>query len=172
MIKKHVLAAAVLFAVLVPATAVAQARFGAQVGYGTETDLAVGARVDVQLTNALSNNPPFSRAFFLTSFDVYFPDCAASADCLYWELTPALAVPFTVQGSAMTPYVGAGVTIARMSVSSGGISASNTEAGLALLGGVKFPLSSMTAFTEARITVSDADQLTLAFGLLFGGPRP
>lgn len=168
MLRKHLLALALVATALIPSAADAQVRFGAQVGYGTETDLAVGARIDVALTNALSTKPPFSNAFFLTSFDFYFPDCPAGADCTYWELTPALAVPFAVQGSPMRPYLGAGITIARASVSAGGTSADNTEAGLALIGGLKFPLSTMTAFTEARITISDADQLTLAFGLLFG----
>jgi opacity protein-like surface antigen len=151
-----------------PTSAQAQ-RFGAQLGYGTETDLAVGARVELDMTNTLTQTPPFSRAFFLTSFDVYFPDCQAGADCSFWELTPALAVPF--QGQSVNPYLGAGLSIARVSTSAGGVSNSSTEAGIALLGGLKFPLSGMTAFTEARITLSDADQLTLSFGLLFGGPR-
>ena len=171
MLRKHLFALALVAAAFIPSTASAQLRFGAQVGYGTETDLAVGARIDVPLTNALSKTPPFSNAFFLTSFDFYFPDCAAGADCTYWELTPALAVPFAVQGSAMRPYLGAGLTFARASVSAGGTSADNTEAGLALIGGLKFPLNTMSAFTEARITLSDADQLTLAFGLLFGGGK-
>ena len=57
----------------------AQTQFGAQIGYGTETDLAVGARVEIGMANTLSQNPPFSRAFFVTAFDYYFPDCVPGA---------------------------------------------------------------------------------------------
>lgn len=169
--KKLAIALAVGAIAFAPSTALAQ-RFGMQLGYGTETDLAVGARVEVDIPNTFSQNPPLSRAFFLTSFDFYFPDCGSGVDCTYWELTPALAVPFQRPNQAFTPYLGAGLSLARMSVTVGTSSASNTEAGLALLGGLRFPFGGMTGFTEARITLSDADQLTLSFGVLFGGARP
>jgi len=157
--------------VLIPAAAEAQ-RFGAQVGYGTEVEgVALGVRAEFDLTNVFSHNAPWSNMMFVPAFDFYFPDCAAGLDCSYWELTPALVLPFQVQGSSMRPYFGAGLSFARMRVESGGVSGSNSETGLALLGGLRFPLNTMTAFTEARITLHDYDQLTLAFGLLFGGPK-
>lgn len=150
---------------LVPSLASAQ-RFGAQLGYGTEIEsLALGARVEFDLTNKLSQKPPFSNAMIVAAFD-YYLDCDG---CSYWELTPAFVVPFTMQGSAMKPYLGAGLSFAHVSVDA--VNASNTETGLALLGGLRFPLGNLSAFTEARATLHDADQLTLAFGLLFGGPK-
>ncbi len=153
---------------LLPSAASAQ-RFGAQVGYGKEVEgVALGARVEFDLTNKFSQKPPFSNAMFVTAFDYYFPDCN---DCSYWELTPALVVPFAMQGSTMRPYLGAGLSFAHVSVDLGTTSASDTETGLALLGGLRFPMGTMSAFTEARITLHDADQLTLAFGFLFGGPK-
>ena len=146
-------------------TAEAQ-RFGAQVGYGTEIEsVALGARVEFDLTNKFSQRAPFSNMMFVTAFD-YYLDCDG---CSFWELTPALAVPFTLQGSNMRPYFGAGLSFARISVDA--IDESDTETGLALLGGLRFPMGTMSAFTEARITLHDADQLTLAFGFLFGGPK-
>jgi opacity protein-like surface antigen len=160
----------------VPSTASAQ-RFGAQVGYGTEVEgISIGARAEFPLTNLFTKSGPFASAAFVPAFDWYFPDCdgggtTTDVDCTFWELTPALVVPFAVQGSNMLPYAGAGLSFARSSVSSGGFEASNTETGLALIGGLKFPLGGMAAFTELRATIHDADQLTLAFGLLFGGPK-
>lgn len=152
--------------VMIPSAASAQ-RFGAQVGYGTDIEsVSLGARFELDLTNTFSQKPPFANTMFLTAFD-YYLDCEG---CSFWELTPALAVPFTLQGSSLRPYLGAGLSFARISFD-GPAGGSNTEAGLALLGGLRFPMGNLSGFTEARITVHDADQLTLAFGLLFGGPK-
>ena len=165
-----------LFAVLalsavatLPSTAAAQ-RFGAQAGYGTEVEgLSIGARAEFDLKNTFSKNAPWSNVMFVPAFDYYFPDCGAGVDCSFWELTPALVVPF--QTASTKPYLGAGLSFARTAVEVGGTTASDTETGLALLGGLRFNLGTMPAFTEARITLHDADQLTLAFGFLFGGAK-
>ena len=152
---------------LIPATASAQ-RFGGQVGYGTEIEsISLGARAEFDLTNVFGTKAPWSNIMFVPAFD-YYLDCDG---CSYWELTPALVVPLQVQGSNLRPYVGAGLSFARVSVDLGTSTASDTESGLALLGGFRFPLATMSAFTEARVTLHDADQVTLAFGLLFGGAK-
>jgi opacity protein-like surface antigen len=163
--KKLAAVLAIVAVASVPSVASAQ-RFGAQVGYGTEIEsVSLGARAEFDLTNKFSQKPPFSNAMVVAAFD-YYLDCEG---CSYWELTPALVVPFTMQGSTMRPYLGAGLSFAHVSVDDTDIS--DTETGLALLGGLRFPMGTMSAFTEARITLHDADQLTLAFGFLFGGPK-
>jgi hypothetical protein len=146
-------------------------RFGAQLSWGSDSDLGIGARFEADMTNVLSKNEPFSKAFFIGQFDYYFIDCGG-ADCSYWELNPSLAVPFKIQGSKVRPYAGAGLNIAHASVDLGTFgNASNTDTGINLLGGIKFPLSTMDAFTEARVSLGGGDQLALSFGLLFGGGK-
>ena len=163
--KFSTLLAALLLSVAVSSSAHAQ-RFGGQVSWGSDSDLGVGARVEIPLANTLSKTEPFSKAFLLGAFDLYFPDCGGG-DCQWWEINPALAIPLKAQ--SIKPYVGAGLNIAHISVDLGSFgTASNTEMGLALLGGLKFALGSMDAFSEARLALSGGEQFALSFGVLFG----
>ncbi|HJQ20370.1 MAG TPA: hypothetical protein VJ867_08495 [Gemmatimonadaceae bacterium] len=147
-------------------------RFGGQLSWGSDSDLGIGARAEFDLTNTLSKTEPFSKAFVIGQFDYYFIDCGGGSGCSYWELNPSLAVPFKIQGSTLRPYAGAGLNIAHASVDLGSFgSASNTDTGINLLGGLKFPLSTLDAFTEARVSLGGGDQFALSFGLLFGGAK-
>ena len=141
-------------------------RFGAAVSYGSDSDFGVGGRLEFDMTGKLSKNPPLSRAFFIGQVDVYFPDCG-TVDCTWIEINPSFAVPITA--TTLNPYLGAGLNIARVSVSSGGVSNSNTEMGINLLGGLKFGLGDMSAFSEARLSLGGGEQFALSFGILFGG---
>jgi hypothetical protein len=145
---------------LLPSLASAQ-RFGAQVAWGSDADLGLGVRYEHPMTNVLSNTAPMSSAFFLGQFD-WFVDPCGPVDCSWFEITPAIAVP--LQTTKLRPYLGAGLNIARFS--SGGFS--DSEIGLALLGGLKLNLGGMDAFTDARLTIGGSEQLVLSFGLLFG----
>lgn len=166
------LAAVLALCVVSAGTAQAQ-RFGAALSWGSDTDLGVAPRVEFPLTNMLSKSGALSKAFFIGEFTWFFPDCggASGVDCSYWELNPGLAVPFTVSNPKIAPYLGAGLNIAHASASSGGFTASDTQTGLNALGGLKFGLGSMDAFTEARLELSGGEQLVLSFGLLFGGAK-
>ena len=161
---------AVVLCVTAAPSAEAQ-RFGIQADFSTEWDFGVGARGEFDLTNVFTNRGAFSRAFIVASFDYFFPDCpgGAGVDCTYWELNPMLAVPITVTNPNITPYLGGGLNIARVSFETAAGDASDTEIGLNLLGGLRFPLGGVRAYTDARIVIGDNDQLVLTFGFLFGG---
>ena len=166
--KVRSLVTAVALAVVGASAADAQARFGAVFNWADETDVGVGARLEIPMQGVMSKTEPFSRAFFIGQFDFYFPDCAAGVDCTYFELNPSLAVPF--RATNFEPYVGAGLHISRMAVSSGGTSVSENEMGLNLLGGLRFPLGGMTALTELRLGLGgNHEQFALSFGFMFGG---
>lgn len=161
------LVAVVMCATVAPA---AQAqRFGVQADFGTDTDVGIGVRGEFDLRNVFTNQGAFSRAFIVASFDYFFVDCPQGADCSYWEINPMLAVPITVTNPKITPYLGGGLNIGNSKVEAGGFSASDTNIGLNLLGGLRFPMGGLSAYTDARIVVGDNDQLVLTFGILFGG---
>lgn len=151
---------------LIPSIASAQ-RFGAHVNWANDFELGVGARYEHSLTNTFSQNPPMSNAFFIGQFDYYLDPCDPG-DCTIFELNPGIAVP--LNATNLRPYLGAGLNIARISVDMGSFgTASNTEVGLNLLGGLKFGLGGMQAYSEARLSLGGGEQFALSFGLLFGG---
>lgn len=153
---------------IVASSAAAQ-QYGAQVNFGTESDLGVGARAEFSLANKLSQEGPLSKAFVITAFDYYFWDCPV--DCTYWEFNPSLAVP--MMAGSMNAYVGAGINYASMKVSFPGFgSVSDSQTGLNILGGIKFPMAGRSAFAEARIGLGGGEQIALSFGMLFGGGTP
>jgi hypothetical protein len=149
------------FSLLAPATSQAQ-NIGAQFDWGSETDIGVGGRVEFPLINVFTNTGAFSRAFLITSFDWYPDPCDGPVDCTFWELNGNLAVPIPAQ--TLRPYFGGGLNLAHQSVGD----FDDSELGINLLGGLKFPISTLTGFAEARIVLSDADQFVLTFGVLFG----
>jgi hypothetical protein len=150
---------------LLPSLASAQ-RFGAQVTFASDTELGIGARYEHPLTGMFSKTAPMSNAFFIGMFDWYIDPCNPG-DCTYFEITPAVAVPITA--STLRPYLGAGLNIARISVDAGTFgSASDTDMGLALLGGLRFNLGGMNAFSEAKLTLGGAEQFSIGLGILFG----
>jgi hypothetical protein len=162
---------AVAAALLLTPTVTRAQNFGAQVDWGSDTDIGVGARAEWPMTNVFTTTGAFSKAFLITSFDFYFPDCGGSGvDCNSWELNGNLGVPIPAQAT-VKPYLGGGLNISRTSASAGGVSASDTNIGINLLGGIKFPLSTLTGYGEARVVVGDADQFVLTFGILFGGKK-
>lgn len=158
---------AVVLCLTVAPSAQAQ-RFGIQVDFGTDTDVGIGARGEFDLLNVFTNRGAFSRAFIVASFDYFFIDCN---DCTYWEINPMLAVPIRITNPNITPYLGGGLNIGHFSQDVGAPfgNVSDTDVGLNLLGGLRFPLGGVSAYTDARIVVGNNDQLVLTFGLLFGG---
>src|SRR5690606_18755978 len=107
---------AAVAAALVIGTADAQAQaFGVQGSWGDDTDLGIGARLELGLPNLLTSEGPLSNTFLIGSFDYFFPDfCDEIDDCSYWEINGNIAVPIT--SSTIDPYAGAGLNIAHMSV--------------------------------------------------------
>jgi opacity protein-like surface antigen len=143
-------------------------RFGVQLDWGNDVDFGVGARVELDVPNLISETEPLNRTFLIGSFDYFFPDCG-DLDCTYWEINTNVAFPIIVAG--IDPYVGAGLNLAHVDAGTeGGLDAgSDTDVGLNILGGIRFPLRGVTAFGEARYEVAGGEQFVLTFGALIGG---
>lgn len=131
-----------------------QPYFGVQGSFGTEMDFGVGASVLANIENVNLEG--------VASFNLFFPD---EGD--FWDLNGNLFYHFHLPDTrSVLPYVGGGLNIARLSNGAG-----NTEVGLNLGGGVRFPSGNITPFLEGRYVVSDFDQFVITGGLFFGPAR-
>lgn len=139
----------------------AQAAFGVQGSWGSDTDFGIGGRV---LANVEQVNLEA-----VGSFDLFFPDDRGDDDVDYWEINGNLFYHIHLRDTnAVIPYVGGGVNIARFELDAD----SQTEVGLNLAGGARFPTASdITPFAEAKYVIADEfnEQFVIAFGFLFGG---
>lgn len=130
----------------------AQVYGGAQALWGSDTDFGVGGRLLANIEDA--------NLEFVGTANVFFPDGPLD----FWEANANLFYHFHLSDTpSVLPYIGGGLNIGRLSNGS-----SNTEAGLNLGGGLRFPMASVSPFIEARAVISDLDQAVLAFGLVFG----
>lgn len=155
--------------VVVGATTAEAQRWGAQISWGDESDIGVGVRGEWDFANKLTKSGAFSRAFIIGQLDYYFVDCPSGVSCTWLEINPSLAIPFTTTGSSVKPYAGAGLHIVYARTAASGVSNSETDMGLNLLGGLKFDLGGMDAFSELRLGLGgDAEQLAASFGIMFG----
>jgi opacity protein-like surface antigen len=81
---------------------------------------------------------------------------------------------FALADAGFVPYAGAGIGISRMSFDYGdefgewfgSSSASSSDTGINLLGGIRFPMGGFTPYAQAQFTIGDLDLLTLSGGLL------
>jgi hypothetical protein len=143
----------------------AQFRFGGGAAWGSDSDLGIAARALFGLGKQIGErdlNGQFSAAWFVDACDF---------DCTYFEFTPAAFVPFS--GENVVPFAGAGINVSHASIDTPFENAdvSNTEVGIALLGGLFFPIGNLTGQGEGRITIGGSQQLLLSFSVLFGGNR-
>jgi hypothetical protein len=163
---------------LIPAESVAQRRatarpaaaptrrtqFGVELDWGSDTDIGIGARAVFGLQSLFPKTPLDG----IVSFDYYFPSGAPAGTSLhFWEINGNIAYRFRVPRSSLGPYAGGGLNIAHASASAGGVSASNTELGLNLLGGTTFKAKGVTPFAEIRGVVGNANQVVLTGGVRF-----
>lgn len=151
---------ALLFAVLILAgisakPASAQFAIAPQVAWGSQTDLGVGGRIIAGLSGT-----PVLRIEGIVSFD-WFLDCE---NCSYFEVTPAVALGFSIIG--LGAYGAAGLNAARITGDSGSNIESNTDLGFALMIGVRTPFG---IFGELRNTAGGADQRVITVGFRLGG---
>lgn len=170
--KRVVMVTAVLaFASAVPASG--QAVFGPQLSWGEDSDLGLGARVEVPLANLVTadEGSAASRLRLIGSFDWFFPgDEPQGVDLTYWELNANLAYPIPADG--LRPYAGGGLNIAHANVDVEDNAffedASDTEVGLNLLAGLQFLVGDLDAFAEARFELGGGEQFVLSAGILLG----
>jgi opacity protein-like surface antigen len=140
-------------------------RIGLQLDWGSDADLGLGARLEANAR--LASTGAFSRSWFIGSFDYFFDACN---ECTYWEINLNMAVPVNAEG--VRPYLGGGLNIAHISVDDDdfpGDGPSDTDVGLNLLGGLRFPIGDLSSYLELRGEISGGEQLVLTFGFLLGG---
>ena len=156
------------------APAEAQLAFGPQLSFGTDSDLGIGARVEVPVGHMVSSTGVFAAMKMIGSFDYFFIDCgdgvSDDVDCSYWELNANAAVPIPVEG--FSPYAGAGLNVGHAAVdfeddAFDDFDSSDTEAGVNLLGGINFPVGGMAAFAEGRLELGGGEQFVITAGVLF-----
>lgn len=165
------LAAAVTFGA--SSEAEAQFTFGPMAAFHDDFDLGVGVGFTTPMTSI------HEQVGIWGSFLYFFPGGGAdfgvgSVDTSYMEFNGGLSYDFPTSGS-ITPYVLGGLVIARFSVDYDGAfddvidaSASNTEIGLNLGGGIKTMLGdSMTGTLGARLELQDGSGFVIEAGLGF-----
>lgn len=166
---------AVALALFAATPAQAQIAFGPQVSWGSDSDLGVGARVEVPIGYMVTadDRSVLAGLKLIASGDYFFLDCdnpfgGAEIDCSYIEINANGAVPLPLEG--FSPYVGGGLNVALVSVDVEGCAdcgGSDTEVGLNVLGGLNFPLGGMNAFAEGRFELGGGEQFVLSAGILF-----
>src|SRR5690242_4833217 len=144
--------------------------FGLELNWSSDVDFGIGGRGVFPLESLFPKTPLDG----IVSFDYFFPSVPSGAPAgtsvHYWEINGDVAYRFTVpRSSSLRPYAGGGLNIAHFSGSAGGVSTSDTKAGLNLLGGTTFKLkgSSLTPFVEARGEVGGGKTFVLTGGVRF-----
>ena len=149
-------------------SASAQVRIAPSLSWGEDSELALGARLLLNMSRILSSEADrglASKIDLVVPFD-WFVDCS---ECTYFEVTPGLIVPLTIKD--VGPYLGIGVNVARLSVDASGRDESDVSVGLGLSGGLLFPVGDFKAFGEARTTLGGRKQIVITIGLQVGGTR-
>lgn len=143
----------------------AQTRFGVQGSWGDDTDFGIGGRVAFSLRSMFPRTPLEAYA----TFDYFFPDEGAGVDLTYWEINGNVVYLIPGVRGNIAPYVGGGLNIAHASREVLGVSASDTDAGLNLMGGLKFKsrTSRVAPFVELRVELGGGEQFVLTGGVLF-----
>ncbi len=134
----------------------AQTMFGAEVLFGSDTDVGLGGRVHFDLAPSVPNLE------IMGSFDYFFPDGPND----YWEINGNAW--YRIRTSATqtaVPYVGGGLNIGHIDNAA---TEDNTDVGLNLGGGVRFLFENTIPFLEARVTIGGVEQLVIGGGVLFG----
>lgn len=138
-----------------PGTARGQAAaFGPQLSLADDTDLGLGARAVLNLSD-------YEGWEAVGSFDLFFPE----NDVDYWEINGNLVYNFPVEETrTFFPYVGGGLNVANADAPT---VEGDTDLGLNIVGGGKFDAEGVTPFVEARIEVEGGEQFVVTGGLLF-----
>lgn len=151
-----------------PSARAGDVSFGVQGSWGDDADIAVGARVIADLSAKRSG------VSAIASFDYFFPGDNGLGDLLgidvkYWELNGNLVYGFA-KNSNVQPYVGAGLNFAHASVTETqitGISVSESDVGLNVLGGLNFGSGKTKFFAEAKFEAGGGDQFVVTGGIRF-----
>lgn len=143
---------ALVLALGAPRASEAQVYIGPQVAAGSDSDFGVGGRLLANIENA--------NLEFVSDANVYFTEGPVD----FWELNGNVFYHFHLPESPnILPFLGGGLNV--MTATNGN---SQTEAGLNLGGGIRFPAEGVTPYFEGRWVASDFDQFVVTVGFLFG----
>jgi len=140
--------------------------FGLELNWSSDVDFGIGGRGVFPLESLFPKTPLDG----IVSFDYFFPSVPSGTSGHYWEINGDVAYRFTVpRSSSLRPYAGGGLNIAHASATVGTTSASDTKAGLNLLGGTTFRVrgSNLIPFVEARGEVGGGKTFVLTGGVRF-----
>jgi len=144
--------------------------FGPELNWSSDVDFGIGARGVFPLHSLFPKTPLDG----IVSFDYFFPSHPSGTSAHYWEINGNVAYRFTVPArSSFRPYAGGGLNVAHASASATvgttTVSASDTKAGLNLLGGTTFKLkgSKLTPFVDARGEIGGGKTFILTGGVRF-----
>ncbi len=152
-------AVALALAIALPVQGNAQWSLKAHGGYDLDAEeFLIGAGVEFSIPGAAISGVPLT---FAPGFD-YYPGIDGAS---FFVVDFDAHYPFQAKG--MTPYVGGGMYISRVSVDFPTFGrASDTDFGLNLKGGATFGTSSQVRpFTEARLRVGNGSTLIIKGGL-------
>jgi hypothetical protein len=136
------LALAALAVFTLPSVVQAQATLGPAFAYHDDFELGLGAALNVPIQE-------FGQGVaILADFFYFFPD----GDIDYLEINGNLTYSFPLQGSAMTPYLLAGLNVAN--ISTGIVDDSQTELGFNMGGGAYFALGNFRPNIGLKIEVN------------------
>lgn len=152
------LAVALSFGLLAVESARAQVHLGPQISIADDADVGLGGRI-------VAGVEDYSGLEVIGSVDIFFPD----GNFDYWEINGNAVYNFEIVGApSLRPYAGGGLNVAHFDfdddIPDGD---SETELGLNLLAGSKFPLEGFTPFVEVRGEISGGEQLVITGGFLF-----
>jgi hypothetical protein len=152
--KKTWLATAFVIVGLAAASPAQAQLFGAEILFGSDTDVGVGARVQLPI----DANVPLE---FQGSFDLFFPDGPAD----YWEINGNVWYLIDTRASSiLVPYIGGGLNIGHASTPG----FDDTDLGVNLGGGARWEFTNTTPFVEARFVIGGVEQFVIGGGFLFG----
>lgn len=135
-----------------------QTKIGIQAAYGTNTEFGVGAKASFKITENIYASPSFNYFFGEGTQGVSSSILGFNADGHY--IFPSK--------DGLLFYPLAGLNFTRASVSVLGISASTTEIGFNVGGGLNYDLSSsLTGVFEAKYVLSAFDQAAFNLGILY-----
>lgn len=151
-------AAAALLA-FAPLGAQAQVQLGPTLAFSDEVDFGIGATLSAQA-------PQLGESLgFMGEFLYFFPE-GDGFD--FFEINGNVTYSFPLDESTVLPFALGGLNIARASVDAGGLgSASNTDIGVNLGGGISFDLGSFRPSAGGRFVLGDFDHFVFFATLPF-----
>ncbi|SNR15071.1 outer membrane beta-barrel protein [Tenacibaculum jejuense] len=135
-----------------------QTKVGIQAAYGTSAEFGIGAKATFRITDKFHASPSFNYFFGESTQGASSSLIGINADAHY----------VLSQKDGLSLYPLAGLNVTRSSASAFGFSASVTEIGFNVGGGLNYNLSSsLTGVFEAKYVLSAFDQALFSIGVMY-----